>query len=195
MNFKLQMIWALQLFITFCCVDNYQYTYVMNSTIDYIQKNLQENRVTLFQSGQELSFTETLFKQKFINTFPTVVVNMTEVLSASRNKRLLNLKKVLSMKSESKALYVMFVNNKKKENAVHELLQYDAFTLRYRVENKRPKCLVIFSNDGINMNFHELLKRVWSHKFLDATVIELLQTYETNAIAPSNASFGAFVHT
>lgn len=85
---------------------------IINYSVQYINNNLREKRVMLIKSTQEFSVSQSAYVQKFVETFPSLVVNVSEVLYAHDNGNLLRLKELLSRRSEKEVVSVIFINEK-----------------------------------------------------------------------------------
>lgn len=99
------------------------------------------------------------------------------------------------MRSQSEDLNAMLVSGDEEESVIQELLQYVNFTTEYGAKTKRPRSLVIFFNQGADIDFYGFLRFVWEKKFLDFTVIEFQEPEKIHhEINHPNTLAGILVH-
>lgn len=177
MSWKRQILYAsiLYFFITHSCAASYSYVDIMNYVIQYIKHNLREKRVTFLKSSQEFSYIQTSLMKLICSSFSNLFVDISEFSNASNYERMPRLKEVLSTKSESKGLSVIFANGEKGENVSQEILNYVPFIVHHVANTTRGKIIIFVFTTNVNTEFYGFFRFSWSYRFLHVTIIELHQ--------------------
>lgn len=193
MNWKPKTFLVLHFLITYCQANRYTYEDVTNYSIQYIRKNLNVNQVILVKLPQEFSSVQTALIQQFSSTFPSLIVSINELSNARNDKKLLKLTNLLTTKSENGNLNVMLISRERGRNITQELSQFIKFNIDYT--NAQTKSIIFLFNADKGIDLYEFLKVMWSHKFLDITIIELLEYANLcDQLHPLHTLYDVLVH-
>lgn len=195
MNLNLKILLILYLAAMHCRADGRTYVNIINHSIQYIQNNLREREVMILKTSREVSFAQTVFLQKFSSTLLSVVVNLTELYDVPSDIRFPGLSELLLRGPESKFLEVMAIDLKEGTNITENLEQYLNFTFHFTGISKRAKCIIFVFNEGVQVDFYRLFRHMWSYKFLDIVLVEIIdETNVHHALHASNNLSGVIVH-
>ena len=162
-----------------------------------MKNNVASKRITLLTDSQstELAVSK-LYIKRIVNTFSTLVVNVTSVsLNESIEfSPLRSLYQLLSERSERENLYVILLTNIEITITVRKLAEYINIIARLLPLYKHPKYLIFLFNLSTRIELKNFFKNAWTGRVLDITVVELIQEIEYNKFYNSMITPSVITH-
>lgn len=157
------------------CVDSESKTNIIRHVINRLPLDSDSNYATIVTADvKKLSTISLRMMHDIFEKFPSAAVTK-DVMTTKEKKKFAPARKMMLNLSERMALKILIMDLtlRNKINLRSEFVLYFSLLKNYMIKISRPRCLIFLIIDKHYRGIKNILKKMWSIKYLYVTVIEI----------------------
>ena len=161
--------------------------HLIDEIIDKAILNLQVHHVKIYiESPRKLSLISELLLKQITRKLSSFVFNSSELMINGNKTQYLRLRtNVVSNWFSRQVTRIILIDTYPKKNVEDNIVKFIQFIVDFTPKSTRPKCIFFIINIAKSSYLLDAFKFAWMYKFLDVTVIEIIQPNRLRTLSVS----------